>query len=107
MVLEHYIDEEDFISQIKSLEQETKREYSKKHEVFGETHFINLQDGHALSNCAKVIKHIRNYLVHSSDKNTRDDRHVPLTEDDHLVLDYIPVVRYLSEKVIYGAAEES
>ena len=106
MVLEHYVEEEDFIEFIKELKADTGRDYSKKHDVFGESHFINPTEGHALSNGARVIKHIRNYLVHSSDKNTRDDRHVPLTEDDNLVLEYIPIVKYLAEKVIYGAAEE-
>ena len=106
MVMDHYVDEEEFIDFVRSLKDETGRDYSKKHDVFGESHFISLSDGHALSNGSRVIKHIRNYLVHSSDKNTRDDRHVPLTEDDDLVLEYIPIVKYLAEKVIYGTAEE-
>lgn len=108
MVLEHYVDESEFIEFIESLEKDyNNQQYTKKRDIFGEDLFINVTEGHALNNAAKVIKHIRNYLVHSSDKVTRDDRHVPLTKSDDIILDYLPIVEFLAEKVIFGSAQDN
>ena len=62
------------------------------------------QSRHALSNAAKALKHIRNAIVHSSDRYKRDECHIPLTESEDTIGEYIPLVKYFAEQVIYGTA---
>jgi hypothetical protein len=100
-VLRKYVDEEELIEFISSSEDDAEEKiYTKSREVFGEKLHIQLRPDHAISNTAKLIKHIRNALVHSSDRYSRDDCHIPLTESEDIVREYIPLIRYLSEKVI-------
>lgn len=80
--------------------------YSKpKEEVFGERLSIRLEEGHTIGNTAKVIKHIRNSLVHSSDKYTREECVVPFSESETIVTKYIPIVKFLAEKVIFACGK--
>lgn len=100
-VLRKYVDEEELIEFISQLEDSAEEKvYSKSREIFGEPFHIQLKLDHAISNAAKLIKHVRNALVHSSDRYSRDDCHIPLTESEDIVRDYIPLIRFLSEKVI-------
>ncbi|QNH03232.1 hypothetical protein [Pseudomonas sediminis] len=102
-VLRKYVDEDELIEFIKKYEERAgDAVFSKSKEIFGEKLNIQLRSDHALSNTAKLIKHIRNALVHSSDRYNRDDCHIPLTESEFLVREYIPLVRFLSERVIYA-----
>lgn len=103
-VISKFIDEEELINFIKELETKlTDKVYSKpKDEVFGERIPLKLEEGHAIGNTAKVIKHIRNSLVHSSDKYTREECVVPFSESESIVTRYIPIVKFLAEKVIYA-----
>lgn len=103
-VLIKFVSEEDFIKFINKTEEVAGRIYSKKRPLFGEDFEISPREGHAISNAAKLLKHIRNAIVHSSDKYTRDERHIPLTESENLIANYIPVVKYFAEKVIFGTA---
>ncbi|MDR5873297.1 hypothetical protein [Vreelandella gomseomensis] len=100
-VLRKYVDEEELIEFIsKSEDGAEEKIYSKTREVFGERFHIQLKSDHVISNTAKLIKHIRNALVHSSDRYSRDDCHIPLTESEDIVREYIPLIRFLSERVI-------
>jgi hypothetical protein len=100
-VLRKYVDEDELIEFIKKHEERVgELVFSKSKEVFGEKLNIQLRPDHALSNTAKLIKHIRNALVHSSDRYNRDECHIPLTESEFLVREYIPLVRFLAERVI-------
>ncbi|MEI6894472.1 MAG: hypothetical protein V5789_07540 [Colwellia sp.] len=100
-VLRKYIDEEELMEFISDVEKEAgDKVYSKSRDVFGERLHIQLKPDHAISNAAKLIKHVRNALVHSSDRYSRDDCHIPLTESEDIVRHYIPLIRFLSEKVI-------
>lgn len=103
-VITKFIDEEELISFIRELENKlTDKVYSKpKDEVFGERIPLKLEEGHTIGNTAKVIKHIRNSLVHSSDKYTREECVVPFSESESIVTRYIPIVKYLAENVIYA-----
>lgn len=103
-VISKFIDEEELIKFILVLESKLKdKVYSKpKEEVFGERIPLKLEEGHAIANTAKVIKHIRNSLVHSSDKYTREGCVVPFSESESIVTRYIPLVKFLAEKVIYA-----
>lgn len=103
-VITKFIDEEELINFIRELETKlTDKVYSKpKDEVFGERIPLKLDEGHAIGNTSKVIKHIRNSLVHSSDKYTREECVVPFSESESIVTRYIPIVKFLAEKVIYA-----
>jgi hypothetical protein len=104
-VLEKFVSEGDFIAFVRDLEAKgLSGEYSKKHTVFGESFDISLREGHAISNAAKLLKHIRNAIVHSSDRYSRDDCHVPLTESEAVIRRYVPIVKYFAEQVLYGTA---
>lgn len=100
-VLRKFVDEEELIEFIAEAEADAEEKiYSKNREIFGERFHVQLKKDHAISNTAKLIKHIRNALVHSSDRYSRDDCHIPLTESEDIVREYIPLIRFLSEKVI-------
>tara|TARA_R100001198_G_C5224135_1_gene205315 strand:- start:57 stop:1289 length:1233 start_codon:yes stop_codon:yes gene_type:complete len=106
-VLTKFIDEDEFIQFITEIENSAKDKiFSKpKEPIFGERIPLSLEIGHALSNTAKIIKHIRNSLVHSSDKYTREECVIPFSESESIVIKYIPILRYLAEKVIYANAK--
>lgn len=106
-VLDKYVPEEDFIEFVNALEQERgEKLYSgSKQRIFGEQLSIKLEKGHALSNTSALLKHIRNALVHSSDRYSRDDCFLPFTESEEIVVKYLPLVQYMAEKVIFATAE--
>lgn len=106
-VLRKYVAEEEFIDFVQDLEKSAgEKHFSKpKQSIFGERYAIGLEKGHALNTGAIVIKHIRNALVHSSDKYTRDDCFIPLSESEDLVVRYIPIVRFMAERVIFATAK--
>ena len=106
-VLTKHVDENDLIEFLLSLEKESDKKLfsDTKKMIFGERATIRLEVGHALSNSARVIKHIRNSLVHSSDRYTREDTVLPFSESEAIVFQYVPVVKYLAEKVIYATAK--
>lgn len=106
-VLRKYVSEDDFIAFVQEFEHEIgDRLYtSTKQVVFGESFAIKLEKGHALSNTAAVLKHIRNALVHSSDRYAREDCFLPLSESENVVAKYIPLIKYLAEQVIFATAK--
>lgn len=105
-VARKYVAEEDFIDFIEKLENDVGEKVfsSKNQKIFGKTFTIRLENGHALSNVASVLKHIRNALVHSSDRYSREDCFLPLSESETLVIKYLPLVQYWAEKVIFATA---
>jgi len=107
-VLAKFVVEEDFILWIKNHENAANEKiYSKRSIVFGEALEISLKEGHALSNAAKILKHVRNAIVHSSDKYSRDECHIPLTESEQVIEKYIPLVMHFAEQVIFATAQPS
>lgn len=105
-VLKRYVPEDALIEFLKDTEKELgENVYSDKNGIiFGESMFIKLAPGHALSNSAKIVKHIRNSLVHSSDRHNRNDCFRPFSETESLVIRHIPLVKYLAEKVLFSTA---
>jgi hypothetical protein len=104
-VLQRFIPEDDFIAHVTFIEATVgEKVYSKRRAIFGEQHEILLKEGHALSNAAKVLKHIRNAIVHSSDRYKREECHIPLTESEDTISEFIPLLKYFAEQVIYGTA---
>jgi hypothetical protein len=106
-VLKKYVDEDELIAHIADLEKREGRQiYTEtKRKIFGEQGSIRLERGHALQNTARAIKQIRNALVHSSDRYNREDCFLPFSESESVVVQYIPVIQFLAEKVIYATAE--
>lgn len=104
-VLQKFVAEDDFVDFVKILEINAKESvYTKKKMVFGEQFDISLREGHAIANAAKLLKHVRNAIVHSSDRYARDDCHIPLTDSEGIIRRYIPIVKFFAEQVIYGTA---
>ena len=104
-VLDRFVPEAELVSFISQFEDSCgEKVYTKKRKVFGEQIEIVLRDGHVLSNAAKALKHVRNAIVHSSDRYKREECHVPLSESEELIEEFIPLARFFAEKVIYGTA---
>ena len=105
-VLSKYVPEEELIDFLMGLEDNIgDKIYSQSKEtIFGEKMNIRIEPGHALSNSAKIIKHIRNSLVHSSDRYNREDCFIPFSETESTIMQYIPIVKYLAEKVLFSTA---
>jgi hypothetical protein len=106
-VLFKYVPEEDYIEFVNELESsiESKIITEKNLKVFGDTFSIKMEKGHALSNTASLLKHIRNSIVHSSDRYTREDCYQPFSESEEVVSRYIPIIQFMAEKVIFSTAE--
>lgn len=105
-VLMKYVPEEDFIEFIEKLESDTGKKIitERNIKIFGESFSIKLEKNHALANTATLLKHIRNSLVHSSDRYTREDCYQPFSESEEVVARYIPVIQFMAEKVIFSTA---
>jgi hypothetical protein len=102
-VLMKYIDPDELMEFILDVEEKAAEKiYTKNHEVFGERFQIQTKKDHVIANTAKLIKYIRNSLVHSSDRYNREDCNIPLTESENIVKNYIVLVRFLAEKIIYA-----
>ena len=104
-VLDRFVQESDLIDFIQRFEDKCgEKIYSKKRQVFGEQVQITPIKDHALANSAKVLKHIRNAIVHSSDRYKREDCHIPLSESEDTIAEFVPLARFLAERVIFGTA---
>lgn len=106
-VLRKYVAEEEFIEFVADAEKAAgEGTFTKfKLPIFGEKFPFSIDKGHALSSAASIIKHIRNALVHSSDKYSRGDCFLPLSESEDLVVKYIPIVKFFAERVIFATAK--
>ncbi|WP_425221246.1 hypothetical protein [Pseudomonas sp.] len=106
-VLRKYVAEEEFIEFISSLEDSIGDNIftKNKKKIFGEKYTINLSKGNALNSAAQIIKHIRNALVHSSDKYSREDCFMPLSESEDDIVKFIPIVQFMAERVIFSTAK--
>lgn len=104
-VIDRFLSEDELIDFIAKHETERgERVYSKKRVIFGEQLEISLTSGHCRSNSAKAIRHIRNAIVHSSDRYKREECHVPLSDSELIVDQFIPLIQFLAERVIFGTA---
>lgn len=106
-VLQKYVSEEDYIEFVNKTEENIGEKIisGKNLNIFGCTFKVQLEKGHALSNTASLLKHIRNSIVHSSDRHTREDCYQPFTESEEVVARYIPIIQFMSEKLIFATAE--
>lgn len=79
--------------------------YTKKNIIFGQESEVQLKKDHIYGNIAKLIKIIRNALVHSSDRYERNERYIPFSESTQIVKKHIPLLKFLAEKVIIASGE--
>lgn len=101
-VLSKFIDEDDLIEFIciNQLDKVIKDKY-----FFGEKFTLSPKSGHLISNLSKLLKHVRNALVHSSDRYKREDCHIPFSESENLIRILIPTMDFLAQKIIAGTAK--
>lgn len=103
-VLARYISEEDLVEFITTFEEKCgDKVYTKSRTLFGQKDAV-INKSHALANTAKVLKQVRNAIVHSTDRYKREDCHIPLTDSESIIEEYLPIVRFVAEKVIFGTA---
>lgn len=104
-VIVRFVKEKELLSFISSVERESgSKIYTSKRTAFGENLQIPNIEEQVLGNTARALKIIRNAIVHSSDRYKREDRYIPLGESENVVVDYIPLIRFIAEKAIYGSA---
>lgn len=104
-VLDRYVEESEMISLIERVEREWGESvYTKKRRVFGEDLVVSKQPGHVIGNVAKALKHIRNAIVHSTDRYSREECHVPLSASEDIVAQYVPLIMFSAERVIFGTS---
>lgn len=105
LVLKKYINEDDLIEFLKAYQEFLGEKYcNKQKDIFGEKISLSITPGYVFDNVAKLIKTIRNALVHSSDSYERQERHIPFSESTEIVKKEIPLVKFLAEKVILQSA---
>lgn len=96
-VLHEYIPAEALLSFVYSLG--IKR--GEGADIFGENiEKKGLEENNVIEVIGKTIKAIRNGIVHSSDKYNRADRFIPFSESEDIVKKYLPIVKFLAEKII-------
>ena len=96
-VLHEYIQAEALLSFVRSLG--IKR--GEGIDIFGENiEKKGLEENNVIEVVGKTIKAIRNGIVHSSDKYNRAERFIPFSESEEIVKKYLPVVKFIAEKII-------
>lgn len=105
-VIKKYVQEDELLEYIKSIEEKAGSAlYTKpKIKIFGENLNIDNRPGHVIGTTSKILKHIRNALVHSSDKYNRDECFLPFSESISIVVLYNPLIKFLAQKVIFSNA---
>ena len=104
-VLKKYVREDDLVTFLREYEEEIGTpQYSKKRTLFGTDVQITFNPEYVFAGTAKVIKTIRNALVHSSDRYERAERYVPFSGSEELIAAEIPLIKFLAEKVIVASA---
>jgi hypothetical protein len=104
-VINKFSNEEDVKETMKIEETKlSEKIYSSKQTLYGETFpKINFTTN-VIPEIARRIKHIRNALVHSSDRYERNDRYVPSRLAEARLRQEIPLLKFLAERVVVGSA---
>lgn len=107
LVLNRYADEAELIRFIESYEEYLgEKWYSKKRRLFGEENEVRTVPGHIIGNVAKRVKMVRNALVHSADRYSRQEIFIPTPDSEAMVKKEVPLVKYLAERVIIANSYE-
>lgn len=96
-VLREYIQPEALLNYVHSLD--IRR--GEGVDIFGENiEKKGLDENNVIDIIGRTIKAIRNGIVHSSDKYNRAERFIPFSESETTVKKYLPVVKFIAEKII-------
>lgn len=103
-VLRKYVAEEEFINFITEQEKDAGEKHLHQTEAngFWGTTSYRFRSWPRVECRRSCLKHIRNALVHSSDKYGREDCFLPLSESEDVVVRYIPIVKFMAEQVIFA-----
>jgi hypothetical protein len=106
LVLQRFVPHSDLIEFIEEYHRHVGRDlYWQKRERFGVAMSVNREANHSVGDVARLVKLVRNALVHSSDRHERAIRHVPFSATSEVIRLEVPLVRFLAERAIIGAAE--
>lgn len=83
-----------------------KRKYIKNKKIFGKDISIRFEQDHIIGNIAKIIKHLRNALVHSSDLYNREECYVPFSSCEDIYDEFTELMDYLALNVLSANAKK-
>ena len=105
-MLKTYLNESEAIDFIKEFHANINYDYyTRRINLFGEAVHIQLKRGHVWGEIAKRIYAIRNAIVHSSEKYSRDERFIPFSEYREIVQRELPLIRFLAEQIILATSK--
>lgn len=106
MVLMEYVDKDELRTFVEEYQGHLgDKLYTKKRTRFGVECQVNLESDSIYADVAKVVKTVRNALVHSSDRYERQDRHIPFSKNAEVVRLEVPLVKFLAERIIVASAD--
>jgi hypothetical protein len=104
-VMQFYVTPADAAGFIKDFEDRYgKGFYTKEKKIFGKSLRVDPSLDSVIATIANLLKHVRNAIVHSTDVYDRTERHLPFSESDYVIYDYVPLVRFFAERVLFGTA---
>lgn len=107
-VLKKYISESEAIEKISKYKLvEHVRDNSEFFKNPKEDHSLSIDNSvsRSLSNLSTIIYFLRCLLVHSSDKYNKLDCFLPFSESEKIIEPFIPIMKWLAEKIIEGSAQ--
>lgn len=105
-VIQFYVTPSDAATFLKEFEDKYgKGFYTKEKKIFGKALRVDPSVDSVIATAANVLKHIRNAIVHSTDVYDRAERHLPFSESEFVIQDYVPLVRFFAERVLFGTAK--
>ncbi|MDM1720793.1 hypothetical protein [Acinetobacter towneri] len=106
LVLKSSTENEALLNFIDTSQNYLKQKYSKSKKIFGKDISIRFENDHIIGNVSKVIKHLRNALVHSSDLYNREECYVPFSICEDIYAEFIELMDYLALNVLSANAKK-
>ena len=106
LVLKSSTENENLLNFIENSQTQIKQKYSKSKKIFGKDISIRFEHDHIIGNIAKVIKHLRNALVHSSDLYNREECYVPFSSCEDIYAEFTDLMDYLALNVLSANAKK-
>jgi len=106
LVLARYVNHTDLIAFLEKYQKQLGEDiYWRRRLRFGYDGLVSREINHTFGDIARIVKAVRNALVHSSDRHERGPRHVPFSESSDAVRLEVPLVRFLAERTIVSSAQ--
>lgn len=103
-VLRRFVNKKDLKEMIDKYEETINiKVYTEKRKICGKEFKIDPLGGSLFDDLSQRIKHIRNEIVHSIDRRGRQKRR--WEELEQVVIDELPLMRFLAEQVIVASSE--